>query len=71
MVVVEHIEEEELWFSQVNAKLSAEERAELEAQVAAAKANAPVRPHPMAPQHPGLASILHPLTGAVERGLGM
>ena len=71
MVEGEHIEEEEKWFTLVNSKLSLEERAHLEEKILSAKANAPVRPHPKAPQRPGAgASIVHSVTGAVEHALG-
>lgn len=63
--------EETLYWPAMKTAIPTDVQAALLGKLINARKSAPVHPHPEGPNHAGLAKIMHPVVGAVEKMLGM
>jgi hypothetical protein len=59
--------EEKIYFPQLDAKMSQQEKALLYDHLVSSKKIAPTHAHPSRPDNPTIAKIVHPIAGAVDR----
>lgn len=63
--------EESLYWPALRSAMPADVQAALLGKLITARKSAPVHPHPEGPARAGLAKVMQPMVGAVERMLGM